>query len=76
MLGEQKQGEAVAKKSIKWGKFEDFEIVEGTPPAKVGTIRVKPSGLHWKPKGKQSWYGVSIEEFAEFIEQNGKQKSK
>ena len=33
----------------------------------VGTLRIKPSGLLWKPKGAQKFHMVSIEKFSEWI---------
>ena len=55
-------------------EFEDFVIKEGGKV--VGKIRVKASGIAWKPKSKQSWYRVSIEDFAAYAEKNGTQQSK
>jgi hypothetical protein len=56
-------------------KFEDFEIVDEDHSV-VGHIRVKPSGVHWSPKGGKLWYGVSLRRFAEFMEENGNRKEK
>jgi hypothetical protein len=64
----------MAKKTIKRPLFEDFEIQEDAKA--VGTIRIKPSGILWSPKGKHDWYGVSVEQFAEFAEANGKKQKK
>jgi len=64
----------MAKKEIIRGKFEDFEIVE--EGKKIGEIRVKPSGILWKAKGKHDWMGVTIEQFSEFAEENGKSQKK
>ena len=55
-------------------KFEDFEIHDAG--AVVGSVRVKASGILWKPKGKQSWYGVTIERFAAYAENEGKKQKK
>lgn len=33
----------------------------------VGTIRIKPSGVLWKPKSAQKFYAVSLETFADWI---------
>jgi hypothetical protein len=54
---------------------EDFEIVDGAGRV-VGNIRVKPNGILWKSKGKHKWWGVAMEKFAEFAEQNGKLQQK
>lgn len=59
-------------KEIKRAQSEDFEIYEDGN--KVGTVRIKPSGILWKAKGKQSWFGVSLEKFAEFAVQHGKEQ--
>jgi hypothetical protein len=32
-----------------------------------GTIRVKPSGILWKPKGAKNWYSVGLEDFVAWI---------
>lgn len=52
-------------------KFYDHKIVD-EEGLTVGRIRVKPSGIHWKPKNSKKWYGLTLEEFAEFAE--GKRK--
>ena len=56
-------------------KFEDFEIV-GDNKKVVGHIRVKPSGVLWAPTNAKVWYGVSLNGFAAFMEQNGKRQDK
>jgi len=33
----------------------------------VGTIRVKPSTVLWKPAGQRQFYAVALDEFAEWI---------
>ena len=33
----------------------------------VGVIRIKPSGVLWKPKGSQKFYSVSLAKFTEWI---------
>ena len=68
-------GEAgMAKKEFRRANSEDFEIVE--EGAVFGTIRVRPSTVLWKAKGKHSWRGVTIEEFAQFTEKYGKDQKK
>ena len=61
-------------KEIRRSEFEDFNIYENNK--KVGTVRVKPSGILWKPTGKQTWYRVSVEQFADFAIEYGKQQKK
>ena len=33
----------------------------------VGTIRIKPVSILWKPKGAQQFYSVPIDKFADWI---------
>ena len=33
----------------------------------VGTIRVKPSSILWKPKNQRKYYSVQLGKFAEWI---------
>jgi hypothetical protein len=56
-------------------KYEDHEIVDDKNKV-VGHVRVKPSGILWSPKNGKDWYGVSIAEFALYIEENGKKIKK
>ncbi len=37
-----------------------------------GHIRVKPSGIAWKAKNQHKYSQVSIEQFAEFADQEGR----
>ena len=64
----------MAKKEFRRAQIEDFDIVE--VGAVVGTVRIKPSGILWRAKGKHSWMGVTVEQFAEFPEKNGKSQVK
>jgi hypothetical protein len=69
----------MAKKSLRRPEIEDFDIMEpdaNGKPAVVGTVRVKPSGILWRPKGKHSFFGVTVEQFAEFAEKNGRKQAK
>jgi hypothetical protein len=50
----------------------DFEIGDATTGNKIGEIRIKPSSILWKPKGKQKYSAISLDEFAEWITTNGK----
>jgi hypothetical protein len=65
----------MAVNSFRTKKFEDFEILDSNDNT-IGHIRVKPSGVLWAPKDAKLWYGVSIADFQEFIEENGKKKKK
>jgi hypothetical protein len=65
----------MAVNSFRPRKFEDFEIVDDENKV-VGHIRVKPSGVLWAPSNAKVWYGVQLQKFAEFMEQNGKKQDK
>lgn len=56
-------------------KFEDFEIVDGNEKV-VGHVRVKPSGVLWAPANSHVWHGVSLDVFADFMQNNGKKQGK
>ena len=56
-------------------KFEDFEIVDEEERV-VGHVRVKPSGILWAPKSSKRWFGVHIDDFAKYMEENGKRQKK
>ena len=34
---------------------------------KIGTLRVKPGGLLWKPVGQHKFYSVSLDQFQTWI---------
>ncbi len=65
----------MAVNSFRPSKFVDHEIVDNQNKV-VGHIRVKPSGILWSPKNGKDWYGVSLANFAEYLEKNGKKVSK
>jgi len=65
----------VAVNSFRPKKFEDFEIVDGNEKV-VGHIRVKPSGVLWAPSNAKVWYGISLKNFSEYMEANGKKQDK
>jgi len=52
-------------------KFKTPDHVEETIVneigATVGTIRVKPSSLLWKPTGQHKFYAVSLDRFTSWI---------
>jgi len=56
-------------------KFEDFEIVDADDKV-VGHVRVKPSGVLWAPTNSHVWHVVSLDAFAQFMQQNGKRQKK
>lgn len=65
----------MAVNSFRPRKYEDHEIVDAKNQV-VGHVRVKPSSILWSPKNGKDWYGVSLAEFAKFVETNGKKQSK
>lgn len=52
-------------------KFKSVDHIEETVIDKdggvIGTIRVKPSSILWKPKNKRKFYSVSLDFFSEWI---------
>jgi hypothetical protein len=58
------------------GEYYEHTIVVDTSGAMVGTIRIKPVSVLWKPKAARKWYAVSIEEFDAWIRANGRQVEK
>lgn len=65
----------MAVNSFRPRKFEDHEIVDDDGMV-VGHIRVKPSGILWAPYNSKVWYGVSLNQFADWIEDKGKRQKK
>jgi hypothetical protein len=54
-------------------KVQDTTIVDSEGKT-VGHVRVKPSGVLWSPKNGKDWYGLPLDQFAAFIEANGKKQ--
>jgi len=48
-------------------KFSQETIIDGSTGETIGTIRVKPSSVLWKPKGQQRYYAVSLDAFTAWI---------
>ncbi|MCX7092025.1 MAG: hypothetical protein NTY50_01050 [Methylobacter sp.] len=65
----------MATNSFRPHKFEDHEIVDGDNKV-VGHIRVKPSGILWSPANGRDWHGISLSQFANYMEAHGKKKTK
>jgi len=65
----------MAVNSFRPRKYEDHEIVDAKNKV-VGHIRVKPSSVLWSPKNGKDWYGISLAEFADYLEANGKKQTK
>ena len=55
--------------------FDDFTIVNENQKV-VGHIRIKPSGVLWARSKAKGWYGISLEDFASYMEKNGKKQQK
>ena len=62
------------KNSFGSPKYVDH-VINNSDRAKKGTLRVKPSGVAWKPAGKQRFHAVSLDQFTSWITdpQNGSQ---
>jgi len=43
------------------------EIVLDKNGAVIGAIRIKPSGVMWKPKGAGKFYSVPLKQFTDWI---------
>lgn len=65
----------MATNSFRPRKYEDHEIVDDKNKV-VGHVRVKPSGILWSPKNGKDWYGVSLSDFAVFMQREGKKQAK
>jgi len=49
-------------------KYVEFVVCDNS--GRIGTIRIKPATVMWKPKGAKGatpWLGVSIEDFEGWI---------
>lgn len=56
-------------------QYEDFKILNAGGKT-VGKIRIKPNRIMWSPPNKQSWVGVSLEQFAAFAMEHGTKQDK
>ena len=65
----------MAGNKFDWPQFEDHKVLSSTGTV-VGEVRLKPSGIAWRPKGKHSWYRITLEQFAEFAIENGTKQDK
>lgn len=64
----------MGKKTIRRAESEDFSILDDG--RKFGEIRIKPNAVLWKARNKQTWKSVTIEQFAEFAEEKGRDTEK
>ena len=53
-------------RSFKTSQYLDQTIVDENG-ATVGTIRLKPSGVAWKPKHAKRYYSKSLDDFQDWI---------
>ena len=60
------------KKKFAEPDYYEHVIVEHDTQKKIGTLRVKPVSLLWKPVGGQFFYAVSMDDFAEWAKSNRK----
>jgi hypothetical protein len=65
----------MAVNSFRPRKYEDFEIVDENEKV-VGHVRVKPSGILWARPNAKKWFGVSLDEFALYMEAKGNKQGK
>ena len=63
------------RNSFRSQQSADFEIINHKSEV-IGKIRVKPSGVLWKPKSSHSWYGLTLEQFGAFAVKNGSKQKK
>jgi len=47
-------------------KFYEEKILDESGEL-IGTIRVKPSGVLWKPKNARKYFSVTLDKFTEWI---------
>lgn len=53
--------------SFRAPEYYEEVIVDGDGIV-IGTIRVKPSSVLWKPRNARKYFSVSLETFADWIE--------
>jgi len=47
------------------------ETVYSNDGGTIGTIRIKPSSVLWKPSGQRRYYAVTLDEFSGWITAEG-----
>lgn len=62
------------RKRFSASQSQDFKIEDDN--GTIGHIRVKPSGVLWKPSGSHNWYGLTLEKFGELAEKHGREQDK
>ena len=56
-------------------KYYDHEILN-EKGNKIGTLRVKPTGVLWKPRSQQKFYGVPLDKFKGWITDSATEASR
>lgn len=56
--------------SFRAATSQDFTIVDPDNRV-VGHLRVKPNGVLWRPRDRQRWHRVTLDQFANFAIENG-----
>ena len=54
------------------GTIAGIVVAEGSEGVKVGTVRIRPTGILWKGKGQRGWFGLTLDGFAKLAEEQGK----
>ena len=47
--------------------YSEETIVDAGTRQVIGTVRIKPSSILWRPKGQQRYYAVTLDQFADWI---------
>ena len=61
-----------SKNEFKRQDAVDLDIVSAENRTAVGSLRIKPSSILWKPSREQQYYIISLDKFSEWIKANGK----
>ena len=56
-------------------KYFDRKIVNETGEV-IGHVRLKPNSVLWAPKNAKEWYGIELDDFARFMEREGRRQKK
>jgi hypothetical protein len=60
--------------AFKLPESQDYTVIDADTGSTEGHIRIKPSGVLWKGKSGQTWYRLSLKEFAELAVKHGKKQ--
>ena len=60
------------KKEFKMPLHSKFTITENGKV--VGHVKVKPSGISWRPASAQKWFQLTSEDFGKLAEEHGEHK--